>query len=134
MSNACWRREFLSLGERMSREGGTGEGVESREDVGTTRVSDLQEEYHRARRKNPPIFRPTGSSFMRKAGLEPAWIAPLPPQDSVSANSTTSAITFVVETRGISTYKTESVIASPASGRRDLASNFHTKRDCDVAS
>ena len=35
---------------------------------------------------------------MRKAGLEPAWIAPLPPQDSVSANSTTSAITFVVET------------------------------------
>ena len=28
---------------------------------------------------------------MRKAGLEPAWLAPPPPQDGVSANSTTSA-------------------------------------------
>ncbi len=30
-----------------------------------------------------------------KAGLEPARVAPLPPQDSVSTNSTTSA-TFVI--------------------------------------
>jgi hypothetical protein len=30
--------------------------------------------------------------FMRKAGFEPARIAPLPPQDSVSTDSTTSAV------------------------------------------
>lgn len=29
---------------------------------------------------------------MRKAGFEPAWLAPPPPQDGVSANSTTSAV------------------------------------------
>jgi hypothetical protein len=29
--------------------------------------------------------------LVRKAGLEPAWLAPPPPQDGVSANSTTSA-------------------------------------------
>ena len=29
--------------------------------------------------------------MVRKAGLEPAWLAPPPPQDGVSANSTTSA-------------------------------------------
>src|SRR5262245_40162589 len=30
--------------------------------------------------------------MVRKAGLEPAWLAPPPPQDGVSANSTTSAL------------------------------------------
>ena len=32
-----------------------------------------------------------GRELVRKAGLEPAWLAPPPPQDGVSANSTTSA-------------------------------------------
>jgi hypothetical protein len=32
-----------------------------------------------------------GLELVRKAGLEPAWLAPPPPQDGVSANSTTSA-------------------------------------------
>jgi hypothetical protein len=32
-----------------------------------------------------------GMKLVRKAGLEPAWLAPPPPQDGVSANSTTSA-------------------------------------------
>ena len=32
-----------------------------------------------------------GLKLVRKAGLEPAWLAPPPPQDGVSANSTTSA-------------------------------------------
>ena len=36
--------------------------------------------------------------LVRKAGLEPAWLAPPPPQDGVSANSTTSA--FPDEGRG----------------------------------
>ena len=30
--------------------------------------------------------------LVRKAGLEPAWLAPPPPQDGVSASSTTSAL------------------------------------------
>ena len=37
-----------------------------------------------------------------KAGLEPARLSPLPPQDSVSTNSTTWAIIFDVAIRGIS--------------------------------
>ena len=37
-----------------------------------------------------------------KAGLEPARLAPLPPQDSVSTNSTTWAIITDNATRGIS--------------------------------
>ena len=32
-----------------------------------------------------------------KAGLEPARLAPLPPQDSVSTNSTTWAILFIIQ-------------------------------------
>lgn len=32
-----------------------------------------------------------GMGWVRKAGLEPAWLTPPPPQDGVSASSTTSA-------------------------------------------
>ena len=35
-------------------------------------------------------------TMVPKAGLEPARLAPLPPQDSVSTNSTTSAMRFTV--------------------------------------
>ena len=37
-----------------------------------------------------------------KAGLEPARLSPLPPQDSVSTNSTTWAIIIVLVERGFS--------------------------------
>ena len=40
--------------------------------------------------------------MVRKAGLEPAWLAPPPPQDGVSANSTTSALfKILVYLRGV---------------------------------
>ena len=42
-----------------------------------------------------------------KAGLEPARLAPLPPQDSVSTNSTTWAIITDSAIRGISLQRPE---------------------------
>lgn len=67
---------------------------------------------------------------MRKAGLEPAWIAPLPPQDSVSANSTTSAITFVVETARDFDLQLSSLCASPLRLKpRDCEALNYARRD-----
>ncbi len=43
-----------------------------------------------------------GLELVRKAGLEPAWLAPPPPQDGVSANSTTSALAILVRGAHIS--------------------------------
>ena len=47
--------------------------------------------------KKPPYLNDVKafvSLMVPKAGLEPARLAPLPPQDSVSTNSTTSAMNY----------------------------------------
>jgi hypothetical protein len=58
-----------------------------------------------------------GMKLVRKAGLEPAWLAPPPPQDGVSANSTTSA------------FKASST-TTVSGGRRDFSTrNRHQSKE-----
>jgi hypothetical protein len=58
-----------------------------------------------------------GLKLVRKAGLEPAWLAPPPPQDGVSANSTTSAFEA-------------SSTTTVSGGRRDFSTrNLHQSKE-----
>ena len=57
--------------------------------------SGLIVEFRKLLRVEPAKWMGSGLGLVRKAGLEPAWLAPPPPQDGVSANSTTSALNVV---------------------------------------